>query len=99
MKKDYSEQKRELIRLSRVARISGGFSILVGFFVLFLLIVIASEEGMNIVVLLVSSFIGYGWYKSVQMFHMSKDMLQFESFEEYVKHVEEQSRKNDEDLF
>lgn len=89
------DPKRELIRLSRLAKISGTVSFLMGAFVIYILIIVGAQEGMNLVLLLVSGFVGYGWYKSIQMFYMSKDMLQFSSFEEYVKHLEEEAKKED----
>lgn len=89
-----SEKYKELKKLSRLARITGIANFFVGTGVIAMIIFFGSEKGMDIFSLLVALMVGYSWYKGANLIFMSKEMLAFASVEEYMKHVEDESRKD-----
>lgn len=91
-------ERIELKRLSRLAKLGSLVSFAVSFFFMFVLIMAASKDGMNLVVMFIAAVLGWGWYKNAQLFTIGIDMLKFDSFKDYIKHVEEEQRKDEEDF-
>ena len=93
-----TEKYKELKKLSRLAKVAGVCNFFFGAGIIFMLILLGSQEDMLIVSLLISLMVGYSWYKGAQLLFMSKEILAFSSVEEYMKHIENESKK-DSDLF
>lgn len=96
---DDGAKLKELIRLSRLAKLSGWFTGLFATFVLVMTIVLAGPEGMTIFGLLSAIIVGFVWHRSVQLVGLGREMRQFSSFEEYLNHVKEQLEKEDRENF
>ena len=92
-----TQKLKELYRLSRLARFTGIISGLTGTALLALTIISAGNKGFTILSLILAVIVGFIWHRSVKLVSVGNEMRNFSSFEDYLEHVKEQIRKEDED--
>lgn len=94
---DDGAKLKELIRLSRLAKISGWLTGLLATSLLVFAILLADPDGISFIGFLLAIVVGFTWHRSVQLVGLGREMRQFSSFEDYLAHVKEQLEKEEKD--
>lgn len=94
---DAEKKLKEIKRLSRLARFTGVLAGLTGTALLILAVLGSASKGFTLVTFILAVIVGLIWHRSVKLVGIGLEMRSFPSFEEYLEHVKEQIRLEEEE--